>query len=107
MDKAKDRRVSNASTSIEEHEIYEACPVTAKPTLHRVKSYASSYAAGAEGYTEAALTRQATAVSTRSVAKDPDFEVDFDEGDQGNAREWATWKKGLALAAMSYGTTTL
>ena len=45
--------------------------------------------------------------TTTGTARDPNFEVDFEEGEKGNPRNWSLWVKALIILSMSYGTTTV
>lgn len=71
---------------------------TLKPTM--------SYASGAEGYTDI-IRPIRTGATLNTVNTDPAFEVDWEETDQGNPREWPLWYKSLIIFAMSFGTTTV
>ena len=44
-------------------------------------------------------------IATTAMTTDPAFEIDFEDGEQGNPQNWPTWYKGLILFVMSYGTT--
>ena len=46
--------------------------------------------------------RMATNVSTWTT--DPAFEVDWEDGDPNNPRNWPLWYKSIVLFAISYGT---
>ena len=73
-------------------------------TLTRVQSYAS----GAEGYADVALKRNNTGATLTTVqTSDPAFEVDWEENDPGNPKDWPLWYKSLTIFAMSYGTSTV
>jgi len=37
----------------------------------------------------------------------PDFEVDFEEGDGENPKEWPFWYKSVIIAFMSYTTLSV
>ena len=47
-------------------------------------------------------TRIATNVSTWTT--DPGFEVDWEDGDPDNPRNWPLWYKSMVIFAISYGT---
>jgi hypothetical protein len=51
-------------------------------------------------------TRTGISVATNGTT-DPAYEVDFDEGDNANPREWKNLIKCLIIAAVSVGTTTV
>jgi multidrug resistance protein len=48
------------------------------------------------------LTKTTTAGTT--VTLDPGFEVDFEDGDPDDPRNWPLWYKALVIFAISYGT---
>ncbi|GAB7355630.1 hypothetical protein MBLNU459_g6351t1 [Dothideomycetes sp. NU459] len=67
-----------------------------------------SYASGAEGYTDITdgLQRRRTGATLTAVqTSDPAFEVDWEEGEDGNPKEFPLWYKSLVILAMSYGTS--
>lgn len=68
----------------------------------------TSYASGAEGYADITNGIQRTktgATLTTIQTSDPAFEVDWEEGEDGNPKEWPVWYKSLVILAMSYGTS--
>lgn len=65
-----------------------------------------SYASGAEGYADITLKRHTTGATLATVnTNDPSFEIDWEENDPGNPKEWPLWYKSFILFAMSYGTS--
>ncbi|KAL1310505.1 hypothetical protein AAFC00_000790 [Neodothiora populina] len=67
-----------------------------------------SYASGAEGYADAALRRNATGATIITThTTDPAFEIDWEENDSGNPKNWPLWYKSFIIFAMSYGTSTV
>ena len=42
-----------------------------------------------------------------NATSDPDFEIDFEDGDQGNAKNWPMWRKCLCIFFISYSTMTV
>lgn len=102
---------SSSDAPFEEHEdeAHEERELgTSRPGLTRIKSYAS----GAEGYVgeRGVLTRQKTGATMTSVLTNgmhPDYEVDWEEDDKGNPKQWPVLRKCLTIATMSYGTTTV
>ena len=92
---------------VEEYEVEEKGGNTKRPGLQRIKSYAS----GAEGYddtrVEGLLSRQRTTATLASTmtTHESEFEVDWEENDPGNPRQWPLWKRACTIAAMSYGTS--
>jgi len=75
-----------------------------KPHLTRVQSYAS----GAEGYADTNLHRNQTGATLTTIqTSDPSYEVDWEDNDPGNPKEWPFWYKVLIIFAMSYGTSTV
>ena len=55
------------------------------------------------GIDGAPLSRKATSVRTTATS-DPRFEVEFEEDDQENPRNWPVWYKGLVIFFMSWTT---
>lgn len=54
------------------------------------------------------LSRRATGRSVATNATlDPDFEIDFEEGDAENPKEWPFWYKSAIIAVMSYTTLSV
>ena len=49
------------------------------------------------------LERKITSVRTNATS-DPRFEVDFEEDDPENPRNWPVWYKGMVIFAMSWTT---
>ena len=49
------------------------------------------------------LARKVTSVGTTGTL-DPDFEVDWDEKDPENPRNWPLWYKGVVVAFLSWNT---
>ena len=45
-----------------------------------------------------------TASVRTTATSDPRFEVEFEENDQGNPRNWPVWYKGLVIFFMSWTT---
>lgn len=65
-----------------------------------------SYASGAEGYP--AVTRKNTGAALSTVTtSDPAYEIDWEDDDAGNPKNWPLWYKGLIIFAMSYGTSSV
>lgn len=78
-----------------------------KPQLSRQISR-RSYASGAEGYvdiTDGLRRTKSGATLTTTQTSDPAFEVEWEEGEDGNPKEWPFWYKSLVIFAMSYGTS--
>lgn len=49
------------------------------------------------------LSRKATSVQTAGT-NSPDFEVDYEENDPLNPREWPIWYKGVTIGFISWST---
>lgn len=81
---------------------------TSRP-IHRTISRAS-HGSGIGEYADVTQTlkRHQTGVSIATNAtSDPAFEVDWEDDDKNNPQTWPLWLKGLIIATMSYGTTTV
>jgi len=78
-------------------------------TISRTRSV-RSYASGAEGYTDitSTLQRQKTGTSLNRIqTTDPDYEIDFEDDDKGNPKNWTLLYKSGILAIMSFATSTV
>ena len=49
------------------------------------------------------LSRHATSIRTTGTT-DPDFEVDWEQDDPENPRNWPVWYKGIVLGFISWST---
>lgn len=52
------------------------------------------------------LTRTWTTKSTGTLT-DPAFEIDFEDGEDGNPQNWPLWYKGVIVGVMSYSTVSV
>jgi hypothetical protein len=54
------------------------------------------------------LGRKETGPSlVRIQTSDPAYEIDFEEDDPGNPKNWGIWRKAGILAIMSFATSTV
>jgi len=101
---------SNTSDSDDDessqHSGYDYQGAAAELQLTPHVSHTSIQSGTRKGFAEATLKRTQTA-GTSATNSDPRFEVDFEDNDKRNPREWALWIKGCIIATMSFGTTTV
>lgn len=78
-----------------------------RPSLVRVRSN-RSYASGAEGYADITLQREKSGLSlSRTQTSDPAFEVDWEEDDAGNPKNWSLLWKSFIIFVFSFATSTV
>ena len=83
---------------------------------HSSKSIEQAATFHANDYPETALTPQISTVSLRlplsrhatsirtTGTTDPDFEVDWEQDDPENPRNWPVWYKGVVIGFISWST---
>ena len=53
---------------------------------------------------EPTFSNRAASTKTTETNRDPDFEVDWDDGDPMNPRNWPIWYKGCTISFVSWST---
>ena len=100
---AQDEPVSttrNSSTSAKSASMTVSSPDHASIRGDQEKDLVAEISPASLGH---ALSRKVTSVGTTGT-NNPDFEVDWDEDDPMNPRNWPIWYKGLTIGFISWST---
>jgi len=90
-----------------DHHSHDDIEPSTRPSLVRVRSN-RSYASGAEGYADITLQREKSGLSlSRTQTSDPAFEVDWEEDDKGNPKNWSLAWKSFIIFVFSFATSTV
>lgn len=65
---------------------------------------ATDFVAVVSRTSQPSLAGRVTSVGTTGTTTDPDYEVDWEEKDLENPRNWPLWYKGVVVAFLSWNT---